>query len=107
MARPAQHRIHHLAVLEEHHVLRAAGELAAVPVVEVRHLALATNGDRRPPQRVDVPLVHVRAMVPVSGESYGTSRAGSGTAGACRAAFFGERGGGAGGGGAAPPSCGG
>src|SRR2546427_6959234 len=31
---------------EEHDILRAAGELAAVPVVEVRHLPLATNGDR-------------------------------------------------------------
>src|SRR2546423_14009968 len=29
------------------------------------------------------------ATVPVSGELYGTSRAGSGTAGACRAGFFG------------------
>src|SRR6266480_5794225 len=47
------------------------------------------------------------AMVPVSGESYGTSRAGSGTAGACRAARFGERGGGGGAEGGAPTSCGG
>src|SRR2546426_2353063 len=42
-------------------------------------------------------------IVPVSEELYGTSRAGSGTGGACRAAFFGE----AGGGGEAPTSCGG
>src|SRR5690348_5558844 len=33
------------------------------------------------------------AMVPVSGDSYGTSRAGRGTAGACRAGFLGGAGG--------------
>src|SRR2546422_8335213 len=39
------------------------------------------------------------AIVPVSGELYGTSRVGSGTAGACRAGFLG------GAGGFAPTSC--
>src|SRR5256712_11948766 len=46
------------------------------------------------------------ATVPVSGESYGTSRAGGGRAGAGRAAFFREAGGGAAGG-EAPTSWGG
>src|SRR6266576_4967148 len=45
------------------------------------------------------------AMVPVSADSYGTSRAGSGTAGACRAARLGGGEAGGGGGGVAATSC--